>query len=119
MIRRPPRSTLFPYTTLFRSHIDFRNHLGRLHLHAERAIQIGVVTGEPAETAPKNKHRGTEPTERLGVSTAFRPELRALRVALARVLAPACFRVFVISRFRGGLCACDRSVTVWAKKSCS
>src|SRR2546422_870569 len=47
-------------------HIDFRNHLGRLHLHAERAIQIGVVTGEPAETAPKNKHRGTEPTERLG-----------------------------------------------------
>src|SRR5258708_31726745 len=25
MIRRPPRSTLFPYTTLFRSHQDFRN----------------------------------------------------------------------------------------------
>src|SRR2546422_7154294 len=24
MIRRPPRSTLFPYTTLFRSHIDVR-----------------------------------------------------------------------------------------------
>src|SRR2546430_5978765 len=23
MIRRPPRSTLFPYTTLFRSRIDF------------------------------------------------------------------------------------------------
>src|SRR2546425_5958675 len=23
MIRRPPRSTLFPYTTLFRSHWDF------------------------------------------------------------------------------------------------
>src|SRR2546422_7776784 len=22
MIRRPPRSTLFPYTTLFRSHLD-------------------------------------------------------------------------------------------------
>src|SRR3712207_8135093 len=27
MIRRPPRSTLFPYTTLFRS-----VHLGRLHV---------------------------------------------------------------------------------------
>src|SRR2546430_16442241 len=26
MIRRPPRSTLFPYTTLFRSRL--RNHLG-------------------------------------------------------------------------------------------
>src|SRR3712207_7424382 len=23
MIRRPPRSTLFPYTTLFRSHLNF------------------------------------------------------------------------------------------------
>src|SRR2546430_13410447 len=28
MIRRPPRSTLFPYTTLFRSHIEpFENEL--------------------------------------------------------------------------------------------
>src|SRR5258707_4524718 len=26
MIRRPPRSTLFPYTTLFRSAIDFAGH---------------------------------------------------------------------------------------------
>src|SRR5258706_2721977 len=26
MIRRPPRSTLFPYTTLFRSHQDPRTH---------------------------------------------------------------------------------------------
>src|SRR3712207_7376573 len=24
MIRRPPRSTLFPYTTLFRSHVEHR-----------------------------------------------------------------------------------------------
>src|SRR5690242_21236168 len=26
MLRRPPRSTLFPYTTLFRSHADLRAH---------------------------------------------------------------------------------------------
>src|SRR5258708_15424253 len=26
MIRRPPRSTLFPYTTLFRSHKALRHH---------------------------------------------------------------------------------------------
>src|SRR2546427_3519807 len=32
MIRRPPRSTLFPYTTLFRSHDDdARRALARLH----------------------------------------------------------------------------------------
>src|SRR2546422_7007601 len=29
MIRRPPRSTLFPYTTLFRS--DHAQHRGRVH----------------------------------------------------------------------------------------
>src|SRR6266536_3918504 len=32
MIRRPPRSTLFPYTTLFRSHCDqLRGHDSGLH----------------------------------------------------------------------------------------
>src|SRR5436189_3393979 len=29
MIRRPPRSTLFPYTTLFRSGLPRRRHCGR------------------------------------------------------------------------------------------
>src|SRR5258708_8729703 len=42
MIRRPPRSTLFPYTTLFRSiHIDvvFGRYPGECHL-------LGVITVE-------------------------------------------------------------------------
>src|SRR5574340_1608988 len=33
MIRRPPRSTLFPYTTLFRSLVGGRDHP---HVHADR-----------------------------------------------------------------------------------
>src|SRR5256885_13290799 len=34
MIRRPPRSTLFPYTTLFRSHVHLHdNRGGNLDLH--------------------------------------------------------------------------------------
>src|SRR6266581_989166 len=33
MIRRPPRSTLFPYTTLFRSRGEHRS--GRVHMEAE------------------------------------------------------------------------------------
>src|SRR3712207_9002969 len=34
MIRRPPRSTLFPYTTLFRSRVRAAKMLGTvLHLH--------------------------------------------------------------------------------------
>src|SRR5437016_11402107 len=40
MIRRPPRSTLFPYTTLFRSLIDPHTHLifagDRAREHAQR-----------------------------------------------------------------------------------
>src|SRR2546430_7019727 len=38
MIRRPPRSTLFPYTTLFRSH---GGH-GRPHARREPAGESGV-----------------------------------------------------------------------------
>src|SRR5437899_8343996 len=42
MIRLPPRSTLFPYTTLFRSHDDRRqllpgHRLQRAHLAAHRS----------------------------------------------------------------------------------
>src|SRR2546429_9833258 len=33
MIRRPPRSTLFPYTTLFRSHHALREDAHLNHLH--------------------------------------------------------------------------------------
>src|SRR5260370_42508754 len=33
MIRRPPRSTLFPYTTLFRSRYVRHFHGRRVHLH--------------------------------------------------------------------------------------
>src|SRR2546430_13602698 len=39
MIRRPPRSTLFPYTTLFRSDRVQLEHIAR---HAEPAQQLGV-----------------------------------------------------------------------------
>src|SRR5256885_11090382 len=43
MIRRPPRSTLFPYTTLFRSHTSpgrlFLHSLGRLLHHQLRRVR--------------------------------------------------------------------------------
>src|SRR2546428_8359082 len=37
MIRRPPRSTLFPYTTLFRSALEPALRLGARHLRRARA----------------------------------------------------------------------------------
>src|SRR5256885_9240114 len=41
MIRRPPRSTLFPYTTLFRSVGAGVNAEARGHRHARRAEDVG------------------------------------------------------------------------------
>src|SRR5256885_17099522 len=45
MIRRPPRSTLFPYTTLFRSFGRFRNRLLRTKLSQRRR---GLAAERPA-----------------------------------------------------------------------
>src|SRR2546430_11247504 len=45
MIRRPPRSTLFPYTTLFRSARLLRHHLrvGAVELEAVDAVALAQV----------------------------------------------------------------------------
>src|SRR3712207_7608594 len=45
MIRRPPRSTLFPYTTLFRSGLqEARAYLVQLQSQAERDNDLGVAS---------------------------------------------------------------------------
>src|SRR2546422_2247175 len=44
MIRRPPRSTLFPYTTLFRSHLAHRG-AQQQHRHECRVAPGGVAQG--------------------------------------------------------------------------
>src|SRR2546422_9047388 len=53
MIRRPPRSTLFPYTTLFRSCLGWRdvevlrtlrNHLLQVRTHYNAETVNGVLT---------------------------------------------------------------------------
>src|SRR2546422_9624867 len=52
MIRRPPRSTLFPYTTLFRSHEQLR-HVGRA-----RAPRTAIDGERLARPLPrKARHR--------------------------------------------------------------
>src|SRR3712207_7747462 len=48
MIRRPPRSTLFPYTTLFRSHEQVRGV--RAVVHTAQRCHVGVVP------APADQH---------------------------------------------------------------
>src|SRR2546430_7014017 len=77
MIRRPPRSTLFPYTTLFRSHADQAVVLDRAgvedgtmaHTHPRPANdQVGDAAVVPAGIAPRgcgtqyrDLQRGHEP----------------------------------------------------------
>src|SRR2546425_7263922 len=54
MIRRPPRSTLFPYTTLFRSR--FAEHpLGRT-AHADAAHRLAFVDGVKHEPGVGRQH---------------------------------------------------------------
>src|SRR3989449_5695022 len=51
MIRRPPRSTLFPYTTLFRSHcVDFLRH--KIQLETTRDVAAIIV--EPIQGTAGN-----------------------------------------------------------------
>src|SRR5690348_18119092 len=53
MIRRPPRSTLFPYTTLFRSNIldpDFNMHL------REDLIESAWVVRKPTTDGRSEEH---------------------------------------------------------------
>src|SRR5256884_8936418 len=47
MIRRPPRSTLFPYTTLFRSHADGASVAGE-HIASKTVIWTAGVAPSPA-----------------------------------------------------------------------
>src|SRR2546421_5061543 len=44
MIRRPPRSTLFPYTTLFRSHLE-QEQLDREDHRGDRRAEHGRHSG--------------------------------------------------------------------------
>src|SRR2546430_7572269 len=49
MIRRPPRSTLFPYTTLFRSeHQIGRRHIGRERIDLDPVVAHALLgEGQP------------------------------------------------------------------------
>src|SRR5258706_12883108 len=49
MIRRPPRSTLFPYTTLFRSHGKLHQRLAQRHKLPRSRKTQGDPAGEPLE----------------------------------------------------------------------
>src|SRR5574337_2169610 len=84
MIRRPPRSTLFPYTTLFRSRFGVR-HKERLK-QLRKEVDVLTMSATPI---PRTLHMSllglrdmsvieTPPKDRLAIQTVvahFQPEL--------------------------------------------
>src|SRR3712207_8783759 len=87
MIRRPPRSTLFPYTTLFRSELledqllaaGERRHRARVGLvHRDRRAVVVEDAGEA-----QGRHRGAEAPARSEEHTS---ELQSRQYLVCRLL---------------------------------
>src|SRR5258705_8395419 len=74
MIRRPPRSTLFPYTTLFRSNSRFSHH--------SRSTVVAASRG--AEGSPRRMGMMTK--RALERSEEHTSELQSLRHIVCRLL---------------------------------
>src|SRR5260370_30395340 len=68
MIRRPPRSTLFPYTTLFRS-------LRQQHFHPDRVVRFQSFP-EPGSALPEEDRPGTLVRDRGSSTNRFPFPLR-------------------------------------------
>src|SRR3712207_3501073 len=72
MIRRPPRSTLFPYTTLFRSG-------QQVEVDPAQAGLVGAGGMAPAVLRAPQGAPARRPGPGRGASAAWMPDIRALR----------------------------------------
>src|SRR5438874_13638380 len=82
LIRRPPRSTLFPYTTLFRSHVE-RRAAGVTPVDRHVGLDEGHVAGIERATLGAHDARGgavLEAERRADRQHPF-PDLEPARVA--------------------------------------
>src|SRR5258705_2320140 len=78
MIRRPPRSTLFPYTTLFRSPLGAQH---AQHLAEEERVPFGDAVEVGDERVLRPGHRGA-----VMRSEEHTSELQSLRHLVCRLL---------------------------------
>src|SRR5438034_4244955 len=90
MVRRPPRSTLFPYTTLFRSHL----YDGELHrLQSQRAKSVAErdtetrMARESYEQSAALDPAYPDPFRQLGLLYYQQKEPAQARAAFERYLA--------------------------------
>src|SRR2546423_9731345 len=93
MIRRPPRSTLFPYTTLFRSDHDRQPvELAEAELHCiggaglvagiAQPIRVAALVAELQRIGRHRRHRDIKP----GRSEEHTSELQSLAYLVCRLL---------------------------------
>src|SRR3712207_7075345 len=78
MIRRPPRSTLFPYTTLFRSDVDDRHQCDRRRQNRS--------PGRPARVMRGALGAASRQTCRAGRSEEHTSELQSRQYLVCRLL---------------------------------
>src|SRR2546425_9240717 len=81
MIRRPPRSTLFPYTTLFRSGLRLRERPNRLQLISDTGT-LSLLEGPPT----RNLHLAFGVPDKLQRSEEHTSELQSLAYLVCRLL---------------------------------
>src|SRR3712207_8029605 len=88
MIRRPPRSTLFPYTTLFRSKLSWADLLvlaGNVALESMGFETFGFAFGREDVWQPEEIYWGPEDTW-LGRSEEHTSELQSRQYLVCRLL---------------------------------
>src|SRR2546425_8167780 len=89
MIRRPPRSTLFPYTTLFRSPLARAHPVRRSR--RDRAARAAAGARDGQDGAPHRERAGQDlrfhpPRETVDRSEEHTSELQSLAYLVCRLL---------------------------------
>src|SRR5258705_5433361 len=85
MIRRPPRSTLFPYTTLFRSS-SFARSVSPTHYGAHRGFMASFSSSHRCRTNHRCKVYGEGKATAVPRSEEHTSELQSLRHLVCRLL---------------------------------
>src|SRR2546422_6615414 len=86
MIRRPPRSTLFPYTTLFRSVADMGLIDGVVEAQGVGDLLIGRVTERDLAARDHHGHVGGSDVEAIERSEEHTSELQSRLHLVCRLL---------------------------------
>src|SRR5258707_5352767 len=86
MIRRPPRSTLFPYTTLFRSLAAQRHQVLGLHDRRRHARERRELVDHAPDVADLAHDRVGADDEGLGRSEEHTSELQSRQYLVCRLL---------------------------------